>query len=142
MAKKALFIKSFGALRPADEHATQYMTKIADRELVSVQVSRPRNLPFLKKYWVLVGKVWDNVDHARYPSTDDMDAAIKIAVGLRTRIQLPSGEVGFIPGSIAFHNMDEFEFSDFYERVCNLIAEHFIPGISVQSLKEEVEAML
>ncbi len=150
--KKVLCIKYMNGLRPADESATQYFAKIADRELVSVQVSRPRNLQFLKKYWVLVSKVWDNlkdnkiviagIEQVRYPNTDALDGAIKISVGLRTRVQLPTGEIGFIPGSIAFHNMTEFEFSDFYDKVCDLIAEHFIPGVSVEALKEEIEAML
>lgn len=143
--KKALCIKYMNGLRPADEAAEQYFAKIADRELVSVQVSRPRNLQFLKKYWVLVSKVWENLPEeskARYPSTDDLDGAIKIAVGLRTRIQLPNGDVGFIPGSIAFHNMDEFEFSEFYNRVIDLIAEYIIPNINKDLLREEIEAFL
>ena len=140
--KKALCIKYLGSLRPADEAATQYFQQIKDRELVSVQVSRPRNLQFHKKYWALIGLVWNNIDQDRYPSTDDLHGAIKIAVGLRTRIELPSGEVGFIPGSIAFHKMDEFTFSDFYNNVADLIAKHFIPGVSVTALKEEVESML
>ena len=140
--KKALCIKFMNGLRPADEAATEYFKKIADRELVMVEVTRPRNLQFHKKYWALISKVWENIDQERYPSVEDLHAAIKISSGLRTRIELPDGTVGFIPGSIAFHKMNEFEFSDFYNRVVDLIALHFIPNISVPALKEEVEAML
>jgi len=140
--KHALCIKYLGSLRPADEAATQYFQKIKDREIVAVKVSRPRNLQFHKKYWALISLVWNNLDQERYPSTDDLHGAIKIAVGLRTRIELPNGVVGFIPGSIAFHKMDEFTFGEFYDKVADLVAQHFIPGISVQALKEEVEALL
>jgi hypothetical protein len=38
--------------------------------------------------------------------------------------------------------MDQFEFSQFYDRVCDLVAKHFLPGVSVEALKAEVEEMI
>jgi hypothetical protein len=93
-------------------------------------------------FWALMSLVWENQDTVRYPTVDDLVAAIKIAAGHRTRIELPNGEIGFIPGSIAFHKMDQAAFSDFYDRVCDLIAKHFLPGVSSADLKREVEIMI
>ena len=92
-------------------------------------------------FWALMTIVHENMDEARYPTVEDLVSAIKIAAGLRTRIVLPSGDVGFIPGSIAFHKMDQDEFSAFYDRVCDLIAKHFLPGVTSEQLRAEVETM-
>jgi hypothetical protein len=92
-------------------------------------------------FWALMTIVHDNMDSERYPTVEDLTSAVKIAAGLRTRIELPNGDVGFIPGSIAFHKMDQTAFGEFYNRVCDLICKHFLPGVDSDALREEVEIM-
>lgn len=138
---KFLAQKVMGSLRPADEAGADALRKVANGELVSIEIKRPRNIKHHRMFWALMSIVWDNMDHERYPSVEDLTSAIKIAAGLRTRIELPNGEVGFIPGSIAFHKMDQIAFSEFYNRVCDLICKHFLPGVDNDALKEEVEIM-
>jgi hypothetical protein len=92
-------------------------------------------------FWALMSIVHENMDHERYPTVEDLTAAVKIAAGHRTRIELPSGEHGFIPSSIAFHKMDQDAFSKFYDKVCDLICKHFLPGVESDALREEVEIM-
>lgn len=142
MAAKLLMIKSFGRLLPADEAAAEALNRIKMNEVVTVEVKRPRNVRMHRLYWALIGIVWDNIDHERYASPDDLHAAVKIAAGLRTRIELPGDVVGFIPGSIAFDKMDQVEFDVFYDRVCNVVAKYFIPGLDIGQLRTEVETMI
>ena len=118
------------------------MRKLGQGEVVMIEMKRPRNVKHHRMFWALMSLVWENMDSARYPTVDDLVSAIKIATGHRTRIELPNGEIGFIPGSIAFHKMDQAAFSDFYDRVCDLIAKHFLPGVSSADLKREVEIMI
>lgn len=139
---KVLMTKHFGALRPADSVAEAALSRIKNADTVLVEFRRPRNLSHHKMFWALMGLVHDNLDHDRYPTVEDFVAAVKIAAGLRTRIELPNGDVGFIPGSIAFHKMDQDEFSKFYDRVCDLIAKHFLPGVNTDDLRREVEIMI
>jgi len=134
--------KSFGSLRPVDAHGDQVLAKLAADDIVTVEVKKPRNVRHHRLYWALLSIVHDNIDHERYPTVEDLSAAVKIAAGIRTRIELPSGEVGFIPGSIAFHKMSQVEFSAFYDRVCDLVAAHFLPGVNTDDLRHEVEAMI
>jgi hypothetical protein len=110
-------------------------------KLVSIEIKQSRNIKHHRMFWALMTIVHDNIDHERYPSVEDLTAAVKIAAGLRTRIELPNGEIGFIPGSIAFHKMDQAAFSASTSRVCDLIAKHFLPGVSSDALREEVEIM-
>ena len=139
---KILLRKRPGSLWPADEVSENALKRIADKDVVICEIKRTRNIKFHRLYWALVGKVWDNVDHERYPTADDLHAAIKIAVGLRTRIVLPDGTLGFIPGSIAFHKMTEDEFRLFYDRVCDMVAEYFLPGVTADELRNEVRLMV
>jgi hypothetical protein len=138
---KFLAQKHLGSLRPADDAGQDALRKIGNGELVSVEIKKSRNIKHHRMFWALMSIVHENMDHERYPTVEDLTSAVKISAGLRTRIELPNGEVGFIPGSIAFHKMDQTAFSEFYERVCDLIAKHFLPGVTSDALREEVEIM-
>lgn len=137
LAKKVL-----NGLTPCEKRGEDALERIANGDIVSVEIKRPRNVQHHRLYWALVGLVHDNLDHARYPTPEDVSDHIKIAAGLRKRIELPSGEVGYIPGSIAFHKMDQTEFNEFYDRVCDLIALHFLPGVNTDDLRREVSLMI
>lgn len=134
--------KYLGSLRPVDVGGEDALRKIGQGELVTIEIKRPRNARFHRKYWALVTLVWENSDTDRYPSAEDLHSAIKIAAGLRTRIELPDGTVGFIPGSIAFHKMTQDDFSAFFDRVCDLVCKHFLPGVSNEELRAEIEALV
>lgn len=133
--------KHLGALRPTDEAGQEALRKLGNGELVTVEFRKSRNIKHHRLFWALMSIVHQNMDHERYPTVEDLTSAVKITAGLRTRIELPNGEVGFIPGSIAFNKMDQAAFSEFYDRVCDLIAKHFLPGVESEALKDEVEIM-
>lgn len=139
---KFLAVKHLGSLRPADVAGEDVLRKLGQGQFVEIELRRPRNVRFHRKYWALVTLVWNQMDEERYPTAEDLHAAIKIAAGLRTRIELPDGTVGFIPGSIAFHKMTEDDFTAFFDRVCNLIAEYFLPGVTDAELRAEVESLI
>lgn len=139
---KFIAIKQLGSLRPCDEAGQSALSKIAEGDTVMIETKRPRNLQHHRMFWALMTIVHDNMDHERYPTVEDLVAAIKIAAGLRTRIDLPTGESGYIPGSIAFHKMNQDEFSSFYDRVCDLISKHFLPGVDTEDLRREVSIMI
>jgi hypothetical protein len=134
--------KHLNSLRPVDEAGEDALRKIGQGELVTIEMKRPRNVKHHRMFWALMTIVWNNMDNERYPTVEDLVAAVKISAGLRTRIELPNGEIGFVPGSIAFHKMDQTAFGDFYERVCDLLAKHFLPGVTSADLKAEVETMI
>ena len=139
---KIAVTKHLGALRPADTLADEAFAKIPSGQVVFVEIKRPRNVQHHRLFWALMTKVHENIDGDRYPTVEDLAAAVKISVGLRTRIELPDGTVGFIPKSISFHKMGQDEFSAFYDKVCDLIAAHFLPGVEIEALRAEVEQMI
>ena len=139
---KFLAAKHLGSLRPVDAAGEDALRKLGNGQLIEVEIKRRRNIKFHRLYWALVTLVWEQLDETRYPTPDALHAAIKIGVGLRTQIVLPDGTIGFIPGSIAFDKMDDLKFAEFFDRVCNLIARHFLPGVTNAELKAEVASLI
>ena len=139
---KFLAAKHLNSLRPVDEAGEDALRKIGQGDIVKVEVRKPRNVQHHRLFWALMSLVWQQLDHEEYPSVEDLVARVKIATGHRQRIEMGNGMVAFIPKSIAFAKMDQTAFSDFYERVCDLIASKILPGISKGDLKREVEIMI
>lgn len=134
--------KHLGALHPVDDTGREVLRRLPSGEYVTVEFKRSRNIKHHRLYWGLVSLVWDNIDQERYPSPEDLHGAIKISVGLRTRIVMPDGTVAFMPGSIAWGKMDQDQFSVFYDRVCDAVAKWFLPGVTSAELRREVEEMI
>ncbi len=134
--------KHLSSLRAVDEAGEDALRKLGQGELVQVEIKKPRNIRHHRMFWALMSLIWENKEREQYPTVEDVAAAVKIAAGLRTRIYMPDGQLAFIPGSIAFHNMDQTEFSTFYEGVCDVVAKYFLPGVTREELKREVETMI
>lgn len=139
---KHVMRKINGGLYPVDEAGRSAIAKLKDWQDVTVEMKRPRSIKFHRRYWALVSLVWDNIDQERYPTPDDLHAALKVCAGIRTQVVLPDGTIGFIPGSIAFDKMSADEFTAFYNRICDLVAKYFIPGIDEAALKAEVSELI
>jgi hypothetical protein len=135
-----LMRKALGCLRPEDAAGEEAMRAYAIDDVMMVEIRKPRNIRHHQLYWVLLGKVFENQE--RYPSIEQLHGAVKVAAGIRQEFTLPSGQVGWIPGSIAFHKMEQIEFNEFYDKVCDLIAAHFLPGVTSEELKREVSLMI
>jgi hypothetical protein len=137
---KFLARKDLGHLTPVDETGEEALRKLKFGDVVTVEVKKPRNGKHHRLYWALVGIVHHNQD--RYETTEQLHTALKIAAGHYELLTMPNGNEYKIPRSIAFDTMDQLEFSQFYDRVCDLVAKHFLPGVSVEALKAEVESMI
>lgn len=137
---KFLARKDLGHLTPVDAAGEEALRKLRFGDVVTVEVKKPRNGKHHRLYWALIGIVFDNQD--RYETTEQLHNALKIAAGIYTPLEMPGGVVHKVPGSISFESMDQTAFSQFYDRVCDLIAQHFLPGVSVEDLKAEVEQMI
>lgn len=137
---KILLQKHLGSLRPVDDTGQDALRRIKNGALLTVEMKQPRNGNHHRLYWALINVVFQNQE--RYPDAESLHSAIKIAAGIRTEIELPNGIKGYIPGSIAFHKMDQAEFNLFYDRVCDIIAKHFLPGVTDAELKAEVASMV
>ena len=77
---KFLALKHLNSLRPATDDGLDALRHIANGELVTIELRRPRNIKHHRMFWALMTIVHDNMDHERYPTVEDLTAAV-MAIG-------------------------------------------------------------
>lgn len=125
-----------------DQAFVAELAKIPNGTGITVEVKRARNINHHRLYWGLVGKVWENLNHDRYPSTDFLSDCIKISVGHCTPFEMADGSIALIPKSISFAEMDQDQFAKFFDSVCKVVCERIIPGMDAGALKNEISSMV
>lgn len=135
---KLFFIKAAGKLVPVGNATEEAMAKIAYGSVVAVEIKTPKNIFLLRKFWALVDIVFDN--QSRYKNRDNLADALKIEAGAYDMIELPGGYVYRIPNSIA--EMEGPEFAQFFDRVCDAIGARYLPGVTNEWLRAEVERFI
>ncbi len=141
MAVVLHMVKHLGALRPAQDQDVEVFghMKIAEREVIKVTISRPRNYKFHCKFFVMLGIILANQE--AYTSQEDLLDTCKLRIGHVRIVQTLQGEERF-PKSISWAKMDETEFSQFYGRAVDWMLREVIPGLKRKHLDAEVEAEL
>lgn len=137
---KFLARKTLGGFAPEDTAGEEYLRKIKLNDLLMVEVKRPRNGRHHRLYWALMNLVADNQEH--YENAEAVHQAIKLATGHYTIVRGASGAEYHVGKKTSYEAMDQAEFSAYYERVCDVIAREFLPGVSSTQLKAEVEQMI
>ena len=132
---KFLVVKRLNALYPIDETSEAAVRKFGLGEIVSVEVKRPRNVAFHRKFFAMLQIILQNQD--AYKSIDDLLDVCKLRIGHFRTINTKNGEVQ-IPDSISFAAMDDTAFGDFYDRACNWVVTEVIPGLQRTHLDEQV----
>jgi hypothetical protein len=107
--------------------------KLKIGETYQVEVKRPRNYQFHKKFFALLNIGWENTD-VEMPF-DTYRRWVTMRAGFYKVYHTPKGEL-YEPESIAFSNMDNDTFSEVYERVLSIILK------DTGADKPDVEAML
>jgi hypothetical protein len=141
---KAFVFKHLGSLRPADEGAEELFQRVAQGEVVEIELRRPRRIRHHRLFWALMNRVWENVAHDTYPTVDSLVLEVKIITGHYDRrdIEFEGKRYPVLtPKSIAFHAMDQDEFSAFFSRVCDWVIANILPGVTEEELRQEVEQM-
>ena len=125
-------------LRAMDEHGFQALSKIPEGVWLRVEVRQSRNLGMHRLFWGLCQEVANNLDGS---NAEQVAAAIKIATGHCEYVKTKHGLVG-LPKSIAFHNMDQTDFKEFFDQALDYICSEVIPGLGKAALKARVEEMI
>lgn len=132
---KLWFFKLGRNLVAADEEAEDAIARIAHGEALLIDIRRPRNLKFHRKYWALIATVFDNQE--RYPTREHLHVAVKLAAGWFDSMVLEDGRLVYVPRSISFAAMDEDEFTKFYSEAVGAIIR-LLPQFNAEFLLEAV----
>lgn len=137
MATLLLRKRMGGTLEPVDDAGRDALARIKAGEIVRAEVRKPRNVGHHRKWWALVSLIYQN--QTRYKSPEELDDAIKVMIGHCSTMVLRDGTTVKVPKSIAFHNLDEIDFSQkFYEPAIKMICEEIIAGLDEGELRNEL----
>lgn len=127
-------------LEPVDDVGFETLAKIPEgREIVS-DVKMARNPRQLRLFWKLMDILADNVEGI--PHKDAAADLVKIATHEVTILIAPdTGEVSYVPRSIAFESMSQERFNRFLERALFVITTRWI-STSSEELRAEVFATI
>jgi len=117
--------KSQGVLVPSLPVDEEKLSRWKFGDILACEVRKPRNAKFHRKFYALMNVVFDNQD--KYDKFKDFIREIKLKTGVYDEHITTKGEIVYIPGSIAFHNMDDMEFEKFYSDAIDVVLKHFIP---------------
>lgn len=156
MAKGTTFLarRDLGGLKPIDEIGEAAIRRLPLDKIVEVTVVSKRNLELHRLYWVLLGIIFHNLPEAikeNYAGVESFHKKMKVFCGVGEDWEVekdflsPSGRMiraGSIvieQGSIAFGAMDDLEFIRFFENVCLVAIKVWLPTVTIQALRDEVE---
>lgn len=134
---KGIFIRSANGLTADDDAAREMLHGIPIGSAVACEISRPRNLQHHRLYWSLCSAIADSIGANR----ENISDLIKIRSGHFVVVKTRSELMKF-PRSISFAKMDQAEFSQFYNRACQVVSEEFLPHLTANEVRTQIEQMI
>lgn len=133
------FQKTVAGFVPASEAAREFHAKTKLGQVVDLRGRRPRNPGHHRKLFALLGLLADNRDE--FANTDDALLGLKAVLGhgVWKRLHPKAEREVFVPDSIAYENMSQDEFNDFYEAAIAAVRRWWLP-VEDSELREAIEA--
>lgn len=132
---KLYVTKTNKGLIPAHDDDYEKYIKIPIGETFEIEFVKSRNYQFHKKFFVLLNLAFENQE--AYKLFNSMREDIIIHAGYSfEETNFLTGEIKTKAKSIAFHNMDETEFSELYKDVKTVIINWL--GIDDKAIEEEI----
>ena len=129
----SVWIATSSGLAPSDEEAAKLCAKLDVGQIVRAEVVKMRSPEQHRLWWALV--TFAHGHQSYYATVEDFAAAIKCALGHCHVITMPDGTIVQRPKSIAFGNMKQSEFQQFFDATEKLLSEKM--GVSIESLRAE-----
>jgi hypothetical protein len=140
---------NFTYLVPAYEGDQEVIKKMKHGEVYKGKLSLPRNIKFHKKFFALLGIVFENLPHdfaikteagqeIEIKDTDSLLWHIKMQMGYHEEKVTLGGRITYEAKSISFASMDEIEFQEFYSKAIDVILKYFLKGANKEELEQVV----
>ncbi len=120
---KSIFKKSLSGFIPASSEAESLMKKIKLNELVTIDVKKPRNMLFHRKYFSMLKLFADNIDYKEPLTVDYLLDIVKIELKMYTVGTTLKGKQYPIIESVSFAKMDQIRFEKFYSKSLDVLLE-------------------
>ncbi len=101
---------------------------------VEVTARKARNPQFHRKFFALLNMTFENQEH--FDNPEDLRAWVIMKSGYYNIVPAPNGQPIYLPKSIAFDQMDEFEFSELYSKALDVIGQFL--GVQNKEIEREI----
>lgn len=125
-------------LKPAFDSDLEKIKKLKVGEMYTVEVKKPRNVKFHRKFFALINMVFENQEV--YDDIEKFRKDLTIAAGFYEEHVTFDGEIKQTAKSIAFHKMDDIEFSELYSKFIDTVIK--IMGWDGQDIEENIQYFL
>ena len=126
-----------GILIASDEDARVVLARIKDGTDLMIEVRRPRNVRFHRLFFKLLDLIVENTE--RFGNVDEALLAVKIATHeVDTYIDADTGQVYYIPRSIAFESMDQDRFRRLFNRALYVACDRWLLGLKFEELHTRI----
>jgi Protein of unknown function (DUF1367) len=140
---KTLFVKKLNQIIvPVDQINAELFEDLKNGEY-KIDISRPRNLPFHRKFFALLQfsyRNWD-VEETR-KDFEKFREKVTILAGHCKEVWNLDGTLELQAESISFSKMEDVEFEAFYSKVVDVIIGHVLKNYSKDDLEEVVLQVL
>jgi hypothetical protein len=138
---RMLLRKTLNGFAPADDMSVETAKRFKVGDTYRAEVVKPRSRKTLGRYWVLCQMILDNTDMFR--SKEQVSDYLKIRTGYSITITARStGEMFHVANSIDFDTLDEAEFQDLWSRMCDVVVEDILPGITRTEIEYEMQKIV
>lgn len=138
---RMLLRKTLTGWAPADEMSIETAKRFKVGETYKAEITKPRSHKTLARYWVLCQMILDNTEMFR--SKEQVSDYLKIRTGHSTSIVAKkTGEIFHVANSIDFDSVDEAQFAELWSRICDVVTEDILPGITESEINYEVQKLV
>lgn len=146
----AYFYKSHAGLSPSGEEAAELLQKLRSGETVLVEVRRPRNVQYHRKFFAMLGFAYvhwepEPVEYKGVKVGKNLDVFRSWCIARAGYYDLsitPDGKVRAEPKSMAFANMDQLQFEKLFNDVANVVLKYVLTSYKKSDLDDVVDRLV
>jgi hypothetical protein len=140
MAYDVLLVREGTKLAAADPISAELIAGIKHRETITATIRRQRNPKHHRMWWALVGAIYPH--QSVYATAQELNTAIKIAVGHFDSGKTIDGIPWVSPRSISYAAMDQNAFSEFFDRAVEIVLTRIVPNLEREDLEAQIQEIL
>lgn len=126
-------IKTASGLKPSHDTDIEKYQKLKIGEVYKCDIKKERNYEFHKKFMALCNMAFENQE--KFINFDHYRKYLVCKAGFYTAVETDNGTF-VIPDSISFGSKDEFEFSEIYSKVLDVVIKEI--GITSEQIEREI----
>lgn len=136
-------VRTLAGLVPSSDDDRVKLRGVKLGDEVCVEIRRPRNVRFHRKFFAMLNIVFDNLPDEMAAGmgvacVEDLLEAVKIDLGMYA-LHNVNGKCVLKTYSISFAKMDEECFGVFYDRAVMVVIDKYLRGATVEMLNDVVD---